>query len=88
MPIARLGLIHNTMPSHIRKNFSKSLVNARVACVYVCACAYKSMHVYVRVTKGLIESLHLSTCECVCKCMRKYCVSHPRKYNNGGLKVE
>ena len=27
MPIARLGLIHNTMPSHIRTPFSKSFIN-------------------------------------------------------------
>ena len=49
MPIARLGLIHNTMPSHIRTPFSKSLVNVWVhSCV--CACH-----------KGRIESLRLSS---------------------------
>ena len=51
MPIA-LGLIHNTMPFHIRTSFSKSLVNVWVRCMYV--------RVYVRVTNG---RLRLSTCE-------------------------
>ena len=56
MPIARFGLIYNTMPSHIRKPFSKSLVNVWVCGMYervhecVCACH-----------KGQIESLRLST---------------------------
>ena len=39
MPISRLGLIHHTMPSHIRTPFSKSLVNVWVrgmACVCMC----------------------------------------------------
>ena len=56
MPIARLGLIYNTMPSHIRNPFSKSLVNVRVRGMYVrvhaCVCACH---------KGQIESLRLST---------------------------
>ena len=56
MPIARFGLIYNTMPSHIRKSFSKSLVNVRVRGMYVrvhaCVCACH---------KGQIESLLLST---------------------------
>ena len=54
MPIARLGLIHNTMPSHIRKPFSKSLVNVRVRGMYV------RVHACVCVChKGQIESLCL-----------------------------
>ena len=39
MPIGRLGLIHHTMPSHIRTPFSTSLVNVWVrgmACVCMC----------------------------------------------------
>ena len=66
MPIARLGLIHYTMPSHIRTPFSKSLVNVWVrvyACMRVC------MRVYVRVTKGGLKAcacLHVSVCICVC----------------------
>ena len=35
MPIARFGLIYNTMPSHIRKPFYKILVNVRVRGMYV-----------------------------------------------------
>ena len=42
MPIARLGLIHNTMPSHFQTPFSKSLVNV--------------WRVYVRVTKGGLKA--------------------------------
>ena len=73
MPIARLGLIHNTMPSHIRTAFSKSLklVNVWVGSMYMYVC----MHVYVRVTKGRLKAcvcLHVSVCICVCKCI---CVS-------------
>ena len=56
MPIARLDLLHNTMPSHTRTPFSKSLVNVRVR---VCACACKCMCVYVHVTKGELKA-------CVC----------------------
>ena len=62
MPISRLGLIYNTMPSHIRKPFSKSLVNVRVRGMYVC----------VHVTKGRLKAcvcLHVSVCICVCKCI-------------------
>ena len=69
MPIARLGLIYNTMPSHIRKPFSKSLVNVRVRGMYVhvhaCVC--------VRVTKGRLKAcvcLHDSIC--MCKCQRTH----------------
>ena len=55
MPGARLGLIHNTMPSHIRTLFSKSLVNVWMCGMYVhvhaCVCACH---------KGRIESLRLS----------------------------
>ena len=64
MPIARFGLIYNTMPSHIRKPFSKSLVNVLVCGMYV--------RVYVRVTKGRSKAcvcLHDSVCICVCKCI-------------------
>ena len=62
MPIARFGLIYNTMPSHIRKPFSKSLFNVWVhACVCACACMCMCMcmHVYVRVTKGRLKA-------CIC----------------------
>ena len=60
MPIARLGLIHHSMPSHIRTPFSKSLVNVWVRGMYVrvyeCVCACHKVQ---------IESLRLSTCECM-----------------------
>ena len=79
MPIARLGLIHNTMPSHILTPFSKSLVNVWVCGMYVrlhvCVCACH---------KAQIESLRLSTCECMYMCV--LCVN-VCTYNNGGLKV-
>ena len=69
MPIARFGLIYNTKPSHIRKPFSKSLVNVLVRGMYVrvhaCVCACH---------KGQIECLRLShdSSICMCKCI---CVS-------------
>ena len=92
MPIARLGLIHNTMPSHIRTPFSKSLVN-----VWVRLCMFVRVHVnvcvcmYVSHMLGGLKAcvcLHVRVCICVCKCMRA-CVmhTHARTYNNnGGLK--
>ena len=43
-----LGLIHNTMPSHIRTPFSKSLVNVWVRGMHVCACACVCMCVSQR----------------------------------------
>ena len=67
MPIARFGLIYNTMPSHIRKPFSKSLVNVWVRGMYV--------RVYVRVTNCRLKAcvyLLDSVCMCMCKCI---CVS-------------
>ena len=58
MPIARLGLIHITMPSHTRSPFSKSLQLSMCGCVvwHACVCACH---------KGRNESLRLSTCECM-----------------------
>ena len=63
--------MHITMPSHIRTPFSNSLVSnvrvrARGMYVRVHACAVCACH------KGQIESLRLSTCECM---YMRICVS-------------
>ena len=70
MPIARLGLIHNTMPSHTRTPFSKCLVNVWVRGKYV--------RVHACVTKGRLKAcvcLHVSAvyaCVSVFMCQRTH----------------
>ena len=67
MPIARFGLIYNTMPSHIRKPFSKSLVNVWVCGMYVsvikgrlkaCFCLH-DMYVYACVSVFVCQRTHM-----------------------------
>ena len=51
MPFARLGLIHNTMPSHNERPSPKAL--SMCGCV-VCMCV--CMRVHMRVTKGELKA--------------------------------
>ena len=88
MPIARLGLIHNTMPSHIRTPFSKSQVNVWVRLCMFCACACKFMRAYVRVTKGGLKAcvcLHVSVCIYACVSVFVCFVCHTHAHTIGRI---